>query len=173
MFRIEGPLVMLVSSKFINIISVIYIAIVALIAVVSYWLVIPPPLLELPTSNLDKPANAALSLSVDVVKLLLTLATGLISVCVWLLTRPLMGSRELIERTVWVALALSAFCLSLYFGFIGLQRIVIMISLRGFDPRLDMVWWPQLLQYYSFVVGAIILGLGCIRSFNTITERQE
>ena len=163
----------MISPRFVNIISTIYVAGVVLTALASYWLVIPPPLSELPSTNLDKPANAALVLSTDLAKLQLTLATGLVSVCVWLLTRPLTSSKELVERIIWTALALVALCLSLYFGFISLHRTLIMITFNGFDPRLDLVWWPQSLQYYAFVVGAVLLGLGCIRSLNAITEQRN
>jgi hypothetical protein len=163
----------MVSSRFINIISAVYLVGVLLAAGSSYWLVIPTTLTELPANNLDKPANAALTLSTDVIKLQITLATGLISVCVWLLTRPLTDGPELIERVAWTALALFTLCLSLYFGFIALHRTVIMVAFKGFDPRLDLVWWPQSLQYYTFIAGAVCLGLGCIRSFNSILERQN
>jgi len=168
---LEGPA--MISSRFINIISAIYIVGAVIIAIASYWLVVPTTLTELPGANLDKPANAGLTLSSDLIKLQLTLATGLVSVCVWLLTRPLTDSLELVERAIWTALALFALCLSLYFGFVALHRILIMVSFNGFDPRLDLVWWPQSLQYYAFVAGAALLGLGCIRSLNAIVERRS
>jgi hypothetical protein len=119
------------------------------------------------------PANAALILSTDLIKLLLTLATALVSVCVWLLTRPLTNSAELVERSVWTTLAVLAFCLSLYFGFIALHRALVMVAWNFFDPRLDFVWWPQALQYYAFVGGAALLGFGCIRSLNAIMGRKN
>ncbi len=163
----------MIRPRYINIISAAYITGILLVALGSYWLVIPNTLTELPGANLDKPANAELSLSTDLIKLQLTLATGLVSVCVWLLTRPLTDSAELVERVAWTALALFSLCLSLYFGFVALHRTLIMIAFNGFDPRLDLVWWPQALQYYAFVTGAVLLGLGCIRSLNAITERRN
>jgi hypothetical protein len=161
----------MISSRFINIISAAYIVAALLTAIVSYKVVIPAGLSELPPANLDKPANAALTLSTDLIKLLMTLATALVPVCVWLLTRPLTNSTELVERSVWSALTILALCLSLYFGFIALNRALVMAALKGFDPRLDFVWWPQAMQYYSFVSGAALLGFGCIRSLNAILER--
>ena len=83
-----------ISLRFINIISAVYVVGVVLTALGSYWLVIPSTLSELPGPNLDKPANAALLLSTDLAKLQLTLATALVSVCVWLLTRPLTSSKS-------------------------------------------------------------------------------
>jgi hypothetical protein len=136
-------------------------------------MVVPAALPDMPPPNLEKHAEAALSLSTDLVKLLITLGTGLITICVWLFTRPLTDVLELMERAVWTMLSLLALCLSLYFGFIALHRTLIMVAWKSFDPRFGFVWWPQVLQYYSFVIGALLLGLACIRSVNALTERRK
>jgi len=163
----------MMSRKFINILSAAYILVVLIGGIFAFWMIAPVALPETSPANLDKPAESALSLSTDLIKLLITLGTGLITVGIWLLTRPLTDGPELMERAALTMLSLLALCQSLYFGFIALHRTLIMIAWKGFDPRLDLVWWPQVLQYYSFVTGALLLGLACIRSLNALTERHK
>ncbi|MBY3043188.1 hypothetical protein ACC671_22160 [Rhizobium ruizarguesonis] len=164
---------MKLTSTFINIISGIYVLLAIAGAISAYFLSYPAELTEIGNENVKDAGNAALAMSNDLVKQLITLCTGLIGFCVWLFRRPLASDpAELVERYLWTCMAVLLLVASLFAGFITLQRTLLMVAWKSFDPRLDIVWWPQFLQFYLFVFGAAVLGLACIRSLNVLVEKQ-
>ena len=59
-------------------------------------------------------------------------------------------------------------------GFVALDGALNLLSAAGgFDARANLVWWPQTLQYYSFVLGALLLGIACLRSINAIIDKEK
>lgn len=163
---------MKVTRGFINLISLGYVVIIVVAAIVAFYLASPGAVSEIGKENLKDGPNAALTISNDMVKQLVTLGTGLIGFCLWLFRRPIGGDPgELVERYLWTALAMLLLAASLYFGFVALQRTLIVVAWGSFDPRLQVIWWPQFLQFYLFVFGAATLGFACIRSLNTIVEK--
>jgi hypothetical protein len=161
---------MKIDAGFIKIVSIAYVGLVLLAAIGAFYLASPSAVAEIGTKNLEKAANTALTISNDLIKQLITLGTALIGFSLWLLKRPLTDARELVERCVWTAIAIILLAASLYFGFIALQRTLFMTSWGSFDPRLDLIWWPQFLQYYCFLGGTVVLGFSCVRSLNAILD---
>lgn len=162
----------MISQKAIDQLTFAYVAVVVLGSTVIYWLLGTGQPSKVQGSEIGSAAEKALELSSDLTHQLVTLATAAIGACIWILTRPLTNDRELVERLIWALAALFLFTASMYFGFIQMDATLASLALGMFDPRDDIVWWPQTLQYYSFVAGAAVLGLACLRSINAIVERK-
>lgn len=163
----------MISRDFINRITLSYILVVIIVGVASYFFVAPGKPQQLPvldSTAIKEPAEKALTLALDMIKLVTSLSTGLIAVGIWLLKRPLSDEQELIERAIWSSAAIVALSASMYFGFVALDAATVMLSFKVFDARANLFWWPQTYQYYSFVAGALLLGLACIRSINAIRD---
>lgn len=162
----------MISQKVINSLTLVYILLVVIAAFVAFQLIAPDIATRIPKSPVSDASAKALTLATDLSKQLITLATALIGGCIWLITRPLTNDGELLERLIWSLLSLLLFTASMYFGFIEIDASLTSLSEGVFDPLDDIVWWPQTLQYYSFVAGAFILGLACLRSINAIVEKR-
>jgi hypothetical protein len=162
----------MISQSFINKLSILYICCVVLVSVVAFVLVNSSMPTVIPEKNLTDAAAKAVVLATDMIKLTISLATGLIAVCVWLLTRRLTADRELIERLVWSCSSILALSSSVYFGFVALDGTLYLLSNSTFDARAALVWRPQTFQYYAFVAGALLLGFACLRSINSIVEME-
>jgi hypothetical protein len=151
----------------------IYVVVIIPAACIAYWLIAQSiPSLPEPNGILDPPGKA-LNLVTDMVKLVLTICTGLVGVTIWLLTRPLTDAVEFIERTALGLAALILICASMYFGFVTMDGCLELLKWKTFDSRNNLVWWPQTLQYYSMLCGVFLLSLACLRSFNAILEKRE
>ncbi|MDW9722560.1 hypothetical protein GOB91_09535 [Sinorhizobium meliloti] len=162
----------MISKRAINILTLIYIFMIIAGAFLAFHLIAPDNATRVPKMTIGDPADKALELATDLTKQLISLATALIGGCIWLITRPLTNDGELVERLIWSLLSLLLFTASMYFGFVEIDASLTSLSLETFDPLDDIVWWPQTLQYYSFVVGAFTLGLACLRSINAIVEKK-
>jgi hypothetical protein len=162
----------MIKQRVIDIITFAYLAVVVAVAIVSLSMGGAEAPSVLPNAEVTDAADKALDVTLELTKQVVTLATALIGACLWLLTRPLGAARELLERLIFTIAALLAFAASLYFGFQVFDGSLTYLSWNVFDPRADMVWLPQTLQYYCFVGGAALLGLACLRSINAIIERS-
>lgn len=165
----------MISKRFINQVTLIYVISVPAVALFTYLLISPAgpeSLSPAVATKLKEPPEKALSLATDMIKHVTTLSTGLIAVGIWLLKRPLIDDSELRQRLMLVSAAILALSSSLYFGFVALDGALAMVSFGAFDAQSDIVWAPQSFQYYSFITGALILGLACIRCLNAIRDAE-
>ncbi len=165
----------MISRTFINLVTAGYLLAILIVGISSYGLIYSLDGSQLPSlaaAGVKDPANKALSLALDMIKLLTSLSAGLIAVSIWLLQRPLLDEREIVERIIWSSAAIVALSASMYFGFVAQDRALAMLSFKVFDARFDLFWKPQTYQYYAFCMGALLLGLACIRSINAIRDTK-
>ena len=155
-----------------NRMTLIYVVGVMLIGAISWILVDPPSVQNIPEENIDEASEKALTLSTEMVKLLLSLSTGAMAACAWIITRPRTQVGSIMERLGLVSTSMALFSLSMYFGFLTLDGSLELLARNAFDSRAQLVWWPQTLQYYCFLAGALVFGLAAIRSVSIIPEGE-
>jgi len=164
----------MIDQKYIDRLSLLFVCVVAGLVAATFVLANSFGPIALPDKNVADAPVRQLTLVTEMVKLVVTLATGLIGGNIWLFTRPLTDEAELKKRVLWGGLAFLSLCSSLYFGFVALDGALNLLSAAGgFDARANLVWWPQTLQYYSFVLGALLLGIACLRSINAIIDKEK
>lgn len=164
----------MIDPKYIDRLTLLFVSVVAGLAVATFLLANYFGPIVLPDKNIADAPVRQLTLVTEMVKLVVTLATGLIGATIWLFTRPLTDDAELKKRIFWGGLAFFSLCSSLYFGFVALDGALNLLSAAGgFDARANLVWWPQTLQYYAFVIGALLLGIACLRSINAIIDKEK
>lgn len=163
----------MIDPKYIDRLTLLFVCVVAGIALAAFLLANYFGPIALPDKNVSDAPIRQLTLVTEMVKLVVTLATGLIGATIWLFTRPLTDDAELKKRIFWGGLAFLSLCSSLYFGFVALDGALNLLSAGGFDARANLVWWPQTLQYYAFVIGALLLGIACLRSINAIIDKEK
>lgn len=156
-----------------NRMTLIYVLVVVLTGTISWVLTDPPSSQILPKPNIKGASEKALILSTEMVKLLLSLSTGAIAACAWVITRPGAQAESITERLFLVSTSIILFCLSMYCGFLTLDGSLELLRWGAFDSRSDLVWWPQTLQYYFFLVGVLVFGLAAIRSIHVISDGRE
>lgn len=156
----------------INRMTVIYVVAVALIGTAAWALIDPSGVQRIPNAKIDNAAEKALTVSTEIVKLLLSLSTGAMAACAWLMTRPRTEARSFTESLALVSASMLLLCASMYFGFVTLDGFLELLAWRVFDSRASLVWWPQTLQYYSFLAGIIVFGLAVIRSVNVVPDAE-
>jgi hypothetical protein len=158
----------MISQRYINLVTVAYVAVIVVLGICAFMILATGRPSVIAEKNLNDAPARSLVLATDMIKLVISLATGLIAVCVWLLARPLTNETELKERVLWTAASIVSLSASMYFGFIALDGSLALLAWSTFDARDSIVWLPQTIQYYTFVGGALVLGLACIRSINAL-----
>ena len=162
----------MISQRYINRVTVAYIAAIVILGICATAILATGRPSAIAEKNLSDAPARSLALATDMIKLVVSLATGLIAVCVWLLARPLTNEAELKERVLWTATSVFSLSASMYFGFVALDGSLALLAWSTFDARDSIVWLPQTIQYYAFVGGALVLGLACIRSINALIKNK-
>jgi hypothetical protein len=163
----------MIDPKYIDRLTLLFVCVVAGLGVASFLLANYFGAIELPDKTVSDAPVRQLTLVTEMIKLVLTLATGLAGGTIWLFTRPLTDEAELKKRIFWGGLAFLSLCVSMYFGFVALDGALNLLSAGVFDSRANLVWWPQTLQYYAFVIGALLLGIACLRSINAVIDKKK
>ena len=154
-------------------VTVFYVLTIGSVGLVSWALIDPTGVQQISSTRIEDAAEKALEISTDIVKLLLSLSTGVMAGCGWLMTRwSTAGARGVTSGLVLVSASLLLHSSSMYFGFVTLEGSLELLAWNVFDSRANLVWWPQTLQYYSFLAGVIVYGLAVIRSVNVLTKLE-
>jgi hypothetical protein len=162
----------MLSDRDIRIMTFLYILAIPVVALTTWQFVQIDPVQRIEGGDIDNATEKALELSINVITLFISLATGSVAVCAWLVTRPRTTVQEFRQRLSLTALAIVALCCSIYFGVVALDGALELLAWQVFDSRSDLVWWPQTLQYYSFLLGVLVFGLAALRSINAVAETE-
>lgn len=159
------------SDRMLNLLTALYLLCVPAVGLLVWKLGQSPRVVQLPCVDVLNGPEKALDLSVSVVNLLISLSTGSLAVCGWLLRRPSRSVHEFRERLLWVSSSMLCSCCSIYFGYVAVQGTLTLLRHNTFDPHSPLIWWPHTLQYYLFLASILLFGLSVLRSIDTIRDK--
>jgi hypothetical protein len=161
LLRLEGIIKRLSRSKVLA--FYLLLALVVASVILTEAVIARLPFASPEVTNLTDVEKKELDIFTEMNKLLTTLATLTIgATSAFMINRD--SRAELRPGTLGRAITGWVFTgASLYFGHLSYQRVLWMLNGHFFDLFLGTVWWPSRAQFWSFLVGVVVL-LDFVRS---------